>query len=472
MESSYKLTKYPEGSIRELWTISLPLMLSILATLLMVFVDRCFLAHYSLEALNATVTSGTVAWAFLGSICTLAAMSEVFVSQYNGANKKHLIGNAVWQMIWVALLSSLLFFSLNIWAENILSTSSGRIDLQANYFKTLIVFGPAYALISAFSGFFIGRGKTKLLVVLAISSNLLNAALDWVFIFGIPELCPEMGVFGAALATGIGASFQALILGILFFRKKNRDIYGTNNWKFNDEVFRKSLKVGIPPALNVFLEIIGWAVFYVMMTSLGKEHITISSICQSLIILFSFYHEGLSRGIIAVVGNLIGANKSDSISKVVRSGYLLFAIFLGFIFILLGFYPDQAVLFFGANELLQEAPGQQSIGSITPALKTCLLLTAVYMIFEGVRWIFSGVLTAAGDTFFILVMGAVSVWAFLLFPLYFIVVRNNLSVEIAWVISVLFAMIVCLFFGLRYAMGKWKRIELIKNQKPETISEP
>ena len=38
------LTKHPEGSIKELWALSLPLMLSSFSVLMMVFSDRWLLA--------------------------------------------------------------------------------------------------------------------------------------------------------------------------------------------------------------------------------------------------------------------------------------------------------------------------------------------------------------------------------------------------------------------------------------------
>ncbi len=469
MASSQNLTKHREGSIRELWSISMPLMISILATLLMVFVDRCFLARYSIETLNASVSSGTLAWSFLGGICTLTAMSEVFVSQYNGADQKSLMGVPVWQMIWVAIFSIALFVPLSIWGHLLFSGSSGRVDLQATYFKTLIIFGPSYALITAFSGFYIGRGRTRLLIVLAIAANVLNACLDWAFIFGVPDLIPEMGIRGAAIATGIGASSQSLILGILFFRRKNRRAYGTGKWHFNFSLFKKCLKVGAPPALYVFLEIIGWAIFYIMMTSMGEEYIMISGICQSLIILFSFYFEGLSRGIVAIVGNFIGAQRYSYVYKVVRSGVILQLGFAAIVGIFLGFYPEVAIQFFGSNELLQEGSTSALPIALNSAMKNCLILSAIYILFEGIRWTFSGVLTAAGDTLFILIMGSISVWVFLLLPLYFVVVQNQLPVEAAWILTAAFSALLCLFFWMRYRSEKWKEIDLLQEEKPEDL---
>ncbi|MBU6446039.1 MAG: MATE family efflux transporter, partial [Verrucomicrobia bacterium] len=147
------LTKHPEGSIRELWKISLPLMISSLASLFMIFTDRIFLAHYSIEALNASVTSGTFAWALMAGVGMITCMSEVFVAQYNGARHFKRLGVPVWQMVWFALFSVLFFFPLAIWGAPLIFGADRYADLEISYFRLLMLFSPAYALLMAFSGF-------------------------------------------------------------------------------------------------------------------------------------------------------------------------------------------------------------------------------------------------------------------------------------------------------------------------------
>ncbi len=100
------LTRHEPGSLRELWSISLPLMVSALSVMTMVFVDRLMVAHYSTVALNAVVNASTFGWAFVFAWMVLASISEVFVAQYNGAGAKEKIGESVWQMIWLSLLSA------------------------------------------------------------------------------------------------------------------------------------------------------------------------------------------------------------------------------------------------------------------------------------------------------------------------------------------------------------------------------
>ena len=344
------LTRYPEGSIRELWNVSLPLMISTLASLFMIFTDRIFLAHYSTSALNASVDAGTLAWALMSGVGMITAMSEVFVAQYNGAKQTKRLGVPVWQMIWFALFSTLFFVPMAIWGAPAFFSADRYADLEVPYFRLLMFFGPSYALMMAFSGFFIGRGKTKILIWVAIIANLINITFDWALIFGIPGLVPEMGIQGAAIATCLGYLFESAVLGYLFLRKDNRITFGTARWRLNWKEMKKCCKIGVPQGVFCALEVFGWAVFYWMMTDLGEKHITISSICQSFAILLSFFYDGLSRGAASVAGNFIGAKQHQLVRKVLRSGVALLTLFsLGTALILVVDPIDMVKLLFIQN---------------------------------------------------------------------------------------------------------------------------
>lgn len=470
MENNKSLTKYPEGSIGELWTISLPLMISSLASLLMIFVDRCFLARYSLDALNAAVNAGTLAWAFLGGIGMLTVMSEVFVAQYNGAKLHSFIGVPVWQMIWFSVFSSVIFIPLGLWGSQIFFKDSIYASLQNDYFSYLMLFGPLYPIMTAISGFYIGRGKTRLLIYLGIIANFINLIFDWIFIFGVKGFIPEMGIKGAAIATCIGTFFQCLILAILFFKKKNRQYYGANKWQFNPLVFKKCLRVGLPPAIFYALEIIGWTLFYIMMTSIGEIHITVSSVCQTVVILLSFFFDGLNRGVASLAGNFIGSKKINLINKLLKSSFKLLVIFTTIVSIFLLFQPKLIVEFLIPGSIEEQIFSWQnnSGDSFYSVLQVCLVCVFVYLFFEGLRWIFAGLLTAAGDTLFLLIAGSFSVWVFLLIPVYFIVVRFSLAVQYAWGLAAIYAILLSVVYWARFSKGKWKDIKLVPEESFDT----
>lgn len=465
MKTPAPLTHYPEGSVRELWNISLPLMISTLASLFMIFTDRIFLAHYSIEALNASVNAGTLAWAFMSGVGMITAMSEVFVAQNNGAKRFAQIGRPVWQMIWFALLSLFFFVPLAIWGSPLIFGADRYADMEITYFRWMMIFSPGYALLTAFAGFFIGRGKTRVLIWLAVVANLINIVLDAVLIFGIPGFVPEMGIQGAAIATCIGYLFESAALAYLFLKKENRAEFGTGQWQIHWPEMKRCCKIGFPQGIFCSLEVFGWAVFYWMMTDLGEKHITISSICQSFTILLSFFCDGLSRGAAAVAGNFIGSGRSHLVRKTLRSGFILLLLFSGAASIFLVVDPVDTVRLLFLENIDPE---------ITASLKICMIFAFIYILFDGLRWVVSGVLAAAGDTFFLLVAGSLSVWLFLLLPVYLIVVLNKLPIEYAMGLSTVYAAVFFILYWIRFKHGAWQKIDLITPSAAadEDLAEP
>lgn len=448
------LTKYPEGSLRELWRIAFPLMLSSLSVSSMIFIDRLLLAHYSTTAMNAAVTATTLGWSFLVGWMVLTNIAEVFVAQYNGAGNKEKLGEPVWQMIWVSLSSISFFLPLAYWgAEWFYGTSENDL-MSRDYFRWMLLFGPSYPIYSALSSFFVGQGKTVLITLLAVITNILNAFLDMILIFGVDGLIPAMGTKGAAIATSCSALFQAIVLAGCFLSKYNRDNHGTNRFQLQTALCWQCLKIGLPGAVFVVIEIFGWAIFYVLMARMGESYITVTGICQGVVILLWFSIEGASKAVSTVAGNLIGAKRPWLIPNSIVAGVKLHVIFFIFTLCALGLCFETILNQFLPfdNHAMKE--------SLREPLMTSLVWVIIYVFLEGLRMLFSGALTAAGDTIFLLIAGAMSVWLLLLLPTYLLVVQNEATVETACLIWVGYSLGVCLLYMGRFMQGRWKEISI------------
>ena len=257
-------------------------------------------------------------------------------------------------------------------------------------------------------------------------------------------------------------------------KKENRVLYGTADCRVDWDEMKKCWKVGFPQGIFSALEIFGWAVFYWMMTSLSEKHITVSSICQSFTIFLSFFCDGLCRGAAAVAGNFIGSRRHDLVNRVLRSGFILLLIFAAVSFLVLVVDPVDTVrlLFF---EHFEEGRLVGTIdASLASSLKICMIFAFTYIFFDGIRWVLGGLLTAAGDTLFLLIAGSLSVWIFLLAPVYLIVVRHQLPVEYAWGLSVAYAALFFLIYWIRFKRGAWRKIDLLTppRTEPNKAQEP
>ena len=91
---------------------------------------------------------------------------------------------------------------------------------EYTFYRWNNLFAPLLIFFSAFASFYIGQGKTSLIKWLALLGNGINILLDPLLIFGVKGWVPQMGIKGAAIATGSGLFVQVFVLLFMFLHKK------------------------------------------------------------------------------------------------------------------------------------------------------------------------------------------------------------------------------------------------------------
>ena len=371
-------------------------MFGLLSSSLMMFADRFLLARYSLEAFNASANAGLATYLFMIFPLTIVGISEVFVGRFHGESAFKQLGNPVWQMLWLSF-ATIPFFSIATRAmAPYIFSGTGFEEMEIVYFNTFMDFAPFSLGSVALMGFFMATGRVRLAAICTLFANFFNVILDVILIFGW-GFFPEMGIKGATLATGLSQMLQFILLMSFFINKKNRRKYGTLNWQYNKPLFMESLKIATPAGLGHLVEIIAHFVFFRIMIKTGVNNLTIVVIVQSFYHLVGFSIEAVSKGVTAVVSNLLGAGKTHLIRKTLNSAFklhLLFALVITTVFFL---FPKEVIHVFlsGANQdLLNDS-------LFFYQLKMALFWGCIFFVFDGFTWILIGQLTAAGDTRFI-----------------------------------------------------------------------
>ncbi len=420
------LTRHPPASVRELTALALPLMLTSLSFFFMIFVDRLFLAAYDLNAMTAAVSASIVGVTFLAGLCLIGSIAEVFVGRRYGAKEYQSLGAPVWQMVWLSVFSTAFFVPFAFWGVETIF-GPGR-ELEAIYLKWMLLSAPIAFAYHPLAAFFIGRGKTKVIVWVAIATNVLNILLDYLLIFGVEGTIPPLGIQGAVLATCMGTSFQTFIFLALFLRKKYRQVFGTSNWKLDFPLFKECVYLGIPAGLSMTIELAGWSLFYEMMRRLGTNHMLLAGIFQSLLMLFFFFPEGLNKAVTAIVANYIGEKKEQVIPKVILSA--LISVFI----------PLAAALLLSpyAVEWIRNAFFAGQFSPIDPLLLGGWVAVLLYIGFEGVRTTYLALLTSYKETRYILISGVASVFLFIFIPFFIFLSYTELSELNALLIALLF----------------------------------
>jgi len=404
--------------------------------------------------MNAIAAAGTAVFTFAFGAFGIASISEVFVGQANGAKNYKNISPPVWQMIWFSLMTGVLFSIITLFfGEKILADSFHVEGLT--YFKILMYTAFLIPLHGALAGFFVGQGKVYLVTIAVVIGNAVNLILDIILVFGIEDWIPSMGAAGAGIATAIGEFIQVIIIFSVFLAPKYKHKFNSWNYKFNKDIFKDCLRVGTPSSISHTLELTAWYVIFIFMGWVSKDYVTVLQIGQTVFIFLAFFVDGLQRGVMALCSNAIGEQKYGKIGEVFKKAIQFHLVVSAVFAIFLIFMPNLLIQGFLSDEVM----GVTS-KIIIKEIEMAFIWVWVYLVLDGLVWIVIGILTAAGDTKFVMLISAAGAWLFAVLPVYIFIVIFKREAHIVWQMTAFYGFMNLIFFYLRYRSGKWKEIKI------------
>jgi MATE family multidrug resistance protein len=373
-------------------SILLRLSLQNMATLafinLSLFFDRLILAKYSTNALHASVSASSITGVFIFGAISIGSISDMFLARKFGARKFSEMGAILWQMIWFSLLMALAFQLVAIYLTPHLVPLSPHAEEAETYFKWQMTLGFLPLLISVLNSFFIGIKRFNVVLVAVLLAGLAKVICEIPLVHGLPGLFSGLGIKGAVISTAISQCLHLVLLFSLVFTGKNRKIYGLDSFCFKKSLFLKVLRLGLPQALGSSLNYAIWAVVVNMLALAGERQLMMYTIIDSFYILFGFTTEGLQKGIVSLAANMIGSGRINQLPSLLKAAYIiLIALLLCLLLPLFVFAKDMAISL------------DQGILSVNEFSLACLIAW-IYLCFDGLGWIYNGLLTAFGDTFF------------------------------------------------------------------------
>jgi multidrug resistance protein, MATE family len=454
MQETYQLTSHPSGSKREFWALTWPLMIAIISSTIMLFIDRLFLARWDPLGLNAAVSGGMAYFIFLVIPMGVLEIAEVLVGRLHGEERNKEIGSAVWQMILVAVALLPIFWIIAVIAPSVLFHGTGNEIYETAYFRTLMVCAPLQCITIALSGFFIGIGSVKIVTFSAIIGNIVNIALDYWLIFGGGSM-PALGVVGAAAATGIAQFVQVLFLLTLYWTHHNREKYGTTSLFFNRPFLFEGLRIGLPSGTARSIEVIAHFLFFRIVMTVGPEQMALVAIVQTIYILASFAVDSQSKAASAIVSNLLGANQHGPLSNVLRSGFTLHSIYFLLLLAIVWFFPEQIFSLFSAGE----GVGLQLTPELLHTFERALICMSLFFLVDGFGWILVGFMTSSKDTRYVFWVSLLVNWIAYVPPTLWFVGWNKGGADVAWTVIAGVTSLSLLLYLWRYLSGNWLKYD-------------
>lgn len=457
------MNQVESGSYREIFSLSLPLVISTGSTTLMHFTDRVFLSWYSEEALAAALPGGVSSFTLLCLFFGPASYVSTFVAQYYGAKQYERIGPIVWQGAWFALVSGICLMAVIPFALPIfqLINHPGNLpQLEASYFR-ILCFSFVFSLLSSvFSSFFIGLGRTRVVMTVNLICAALNIVLDYAWIFGKWGL-PRWGIEGAAYATNISIVLSALIFMTLYFRKENRQRFNAlRGFRLVPKLLWRLLRYGLPNGIQFLLDVAAFTLFVLLVGRLGKVELAASNIAFNINTLAFMPMIGFGIAASTLVGQYLGRNEPAIAARCVNRIFVVTIAYMSVIALTYIFIPDLYIKIYGTKE------NPQLLAEIHKLSKTLLLFVAFYCFFDSLNVIYCSAIRGAGDTRFIMWVSLISSTLLVIIPSYLCCVVYKTSIYVPWSFFTFYVAFVGIIFLFRYRGGKWKKMRVIEMPPP------
>ncbi|MFQ5784317.1 MAG: MATE family efflux transporter [Alphaproteobacteria bacterium] len=233
----------------------------------------------------------------------------VLTAQADGAGHSAECG-AVWRISLVhALGIGVVFMLLCQAGEWFLALFGQAPDLARGAGGVLAVIGwsmPAILLHTATVHFLEGINRPAPGMVVILFANLINGALNWLFVYGNWGL-PAMGAEGAALATAIVRWFMFLALAGYALTRVDRRRYGiAGKIAGARDIGRRLRRIGYPMGLSHGLESSSFAAMTMFAGLLGPVEVGGYQVAMNLVALAFMVALGFATAASVRVGNAVG----------------------------------------------------------------------------------------------------------------------------------------------------------------------
>ena len=385
--------------------LGLPLVGSQMAQFAIGMTDTLMLGHYDVEALAAGTLGSTVFFVVLlaGSGFAFAVMPMVAEALGRGDD---LVARRVTRMgLWAAAAYGLALTPLLLAGEALLRAlgQPAAIAVLGGDYLRIVAWGLVPALLAfVLRSHLSAHERTRIVLMTTLAAVAVNAALNWVLIFGRLGL-PELGVRGAAIAS---VAVQLVLMGALTAHAM-RALPGppllARLWRPDREALLRVVRLGWPIGLTNLAEVALFAASAVMMGWLGAVPLAAHGIAIQLAGLTFMIHLGLSQAATVRAGAALGRGDGPGLA---RGGQVIVAMSSAVA-------VATAALFVVAPEPLidlfvsQDEPQRDAILS---AGATLLLLAAAFQVADAAQVMALGLLRGVQDTAVPMGIAAVAYW--------------------------------------------------------------
>ncbi len=347
---------------KDILNLAIPNIVTNITVPLLGIVDLALMGHLNNPVYIGAIALGSIIFNIIyASFSFLRMGSTGLTAQAWGANDTSEVSLVLIRSIIVAfgLALLLIIFQYPIqWLSFLVLDGSNEVRLLAQeYYYIRIWAAPATIGLYAFYGWFLGAQNAKIPMIIAITINLVNIGLNFLFVMVF-----NMTSDGVALATVI-AQYTGLTMALVFFFKKypKYAIKFSRHIIFQTEAIIKFFRVNSDIFIRTLLLLLTLAFFTNTSAKMGDNTLAINTLLFQFFFIFSYFADGFAYAGESLTGKSYGAK--DKLVLKYTINHLLYwgwgAAIITSLFYIIGI--DFFMGFLTSNEMIKEMANDYKI---------------------------------------------------------------------------------------------------------------
>ena len=302
-------------------SMALPMVVSMLVNSLYNIVDSFFVAQISEQAMTALSLVYPVQNLINAVAIGFGVGINAVIAYHLGARQQENASVAATHGTALSALHGLVLTAVCIplmpWFLGMFTDDRTVIELGSQYAGIAFSFSVVIMVSLSFEKIYQAVGRMKETMLALLSGCITNIVLDPMLIFGIGPF-PQMGIRGAALATGIGQVVTLVIYLVIYRTVKLPLRLGRSYLRPNARLDKKLYAIGIPATLNLALPSLLISALNAMLAAFSQAYVVILGIYYKLQTFLYLPANGFVQGMRPLVGYNYGAGERQRVNQIYR----------------------------------------------------------------------------------------------------------------------------------------------------------
>lgn len=314
-----------------LLSMGIPVIISMIAGALYNIVDSIFVAMISEDAMTAVSLVYPIQNLAHAAGVGFGVGINAMVARRLGEGKTRMANQTASQGVFLSALHGMILTILGMavipYFLRMFTSDEVTISYGLTYFYNVFLFSTIDTMGMAYEKVYQSVGKMKISMAAVLIGCGVNIVLDPIFIFGLGPM-PELGIRGAAWATGIGQTASLLFYLILNHVKPLNVEISLREMRPSKEICGGMYSVGIAATLNMALTSLLLTALNAILAPFSQVYILVLGVYYKLQALLYQGASGVVQGMRPLIGYNYGAGEQERVKQIFRAAFMIVGIIM------------------------------------------------------------------------------------------------------------------------------------------------